>query len=291
MLGANFLLEEVETLHASATNPARCKSGPYKKAIKGQALPDFLAAHPIPEDSPLITNLPDEEVFTAELEGLWELYFDGASRTETNSDGTLRRRAGAGLVFKTPRGELIVRQVNDIYEVRKPELVSYYNAARNIMGKFLQVEVLHVPRSRNAPADALAKLAAALVLPNDKSMQVMVEERWLLPAILELILAEYEVNIIIANVVDEDEWMQPFLDYFKHGSLPDDPVKRRQLQRRLPSYVYKADVLYRRSHGQEILLRCVNRGEAKKILQEMHHGICGGHQGRAKMSHCIRLAG
>ncbi|KAM0901363.1 hypothetical protein ACQ4PT_020050 [Festuca glaucescens] len=257
-------------------------------------------AHPIPEDSPLITNLPDEEVFTAELEGPWELYFDGASRTEANSDGTPRRRAGAGLVFKTSRGEvmyhsfsllkeecsnneaeyealifglllalsmdvrslraygdsqLIVRQVNDIYEVRKPELVSYYNAARNLMGKFLQVEVLHVPRSRNAPADALAKLAAALVLLDDKSMQVTVEERWLLPAVLELIPPEYEVNTITTNVVDEDEWLQPFLDYFKHGSLPDDPVKRRQLQRRLPSYVYKAGVLYKRSHGQEILLR------------------------------------
>nr|XP_051211944.1 uncharacterized protein LOC127329471 [Lolium perenne] len=288
-----------------------------QKAIKGQALADFLAAHPIPEDSPLITNLPDEEVFTAELEGPWELYFDGASRTEANSDGTPRRRAGAGLVFKTPRGEvmyhsfsllkeecsnneaeyealifglllalsmdvrslraygdsqLIVRQVNGIYEVRKPELVPYYNAARNLMGKFLQIEVLHVPRSRNAPADALAKLAAALVLPDDKSMQVTVEERWLLPAVLELIPPEYEVNSITTNMVEEDEWLQPFLDYFKHGSLPDDPVKRRQLQRRLPSYVYKAGVLYKRSHGQEILLRCVNRGEAEKILQEMHHG-------------------
>jgi hypothetical protein len=148
-----------------------------------------------------------------------------------------------------------------------------------------------VPRSRNAPADALAKLAAALVLPDDKSMQVTVEERWLLPAVLELIPPEYEVNTITTNVVDEDEWLQPFLDYFKHGSLPDDPVKRRQLQRRLPSYVYKAGVLYKRSHGQEILLRCVNRGEAEKILQEMHHGVCGGHQGGAKMYHGIRLAG
>nr|XP_051211175.1 uncharacterized protein LOC127328628 [Lolium perenne] len=307
-----------------------------QKAIKGQALADFLAAHPIPEDSPLITNLPDEEVFTAELEGPWELYFDGASRTEANSDGTPRRRAGAGLVFKTPRGEvmyhsfsllkeecsnneaeyealifglllalsmdvrslraygdsqLIVRQVNGIYEVRKPELVPYYNAARNLMGKFLQIEVLHVPRSRNAPADALAKLAAALVLRDDKSMQVTVEERWLLPAVLELIPPKYEVNSITTNVVEEDEWLQPFLDYFKHGSLPDDPVKRRQLQRRLPSYVYKAGVLYKWSHGQEILLRCVNRGEAEKILQEMHHGVCGGHQGGAKMYHGIRLAG
>src|SRR3954468_4346222 len=171
-------------------------------------------------------------VFTAELEGPWQLYFDGASRMEVNPDGTPRRRAGAGLVFKTPRGEvmyhsfsllkeecsnneaeyealifglllalsmdirvlqaygdsqLIVRQVNGIYEVRKPELVPYYSAARRLMEKFQQIEVLHVPRSRNAPADALAKLAAALVLPNDKSMQVTVEERWLLPAVLELI--------------------------------------------------------------------------------------------------------
>ena len=87
----------------------------------------------------------------------------------------------------------------------------------------------------------------ALVLPNDSAMQVTVEERWLLPAVLELIPAEYEVNTITTNAVEEGDWLRPFLDYFKHGSLPDDPVKRRQLQRRLPSYVYKANVLYRRS--------------------------------------------
>src|SRR4051794_19247568 len=61
--------------------------------------------------------------------------------------------------------QLIVRQVNDIYEVRKPELVPYYTAARNLMGKFQHVEVLHVPRSRNAPMP-WKKLASALVLPD-----------------------------------------------------------------------------------------------------------------------------
>ena len=173
----------------------------------------------------------------------------------------------------------------------KPELVPYYTAARNLMGKFQHVEVLHVPRSRNAPADALAKLASALVLPDNKTMQVNVEERCLLPAVLELMPAEFEVNAVMVNVVEEDEWRQPFFDYFKHGSLPDDPVKRRQLQRRLPFYLFEAGVLYKRSHGQEVLLRCVNQGEAEKILQEVHHGVCGGHQGGAKMYHSIRLAG
>lgn len=75
-----------------------------QKAIKGQALAEFLAAHPVPDDSPLVTDLPDEEIFSVELGTPWELYFDGASRGDVNPDDTPRRRAGAGLVFKTPQG-------------------------------------------------------------------------------------------------------------------------------------------------------------------------------------------
>ncbi|KAM0829812.1 hypothetical protein ACQ4PT_066635 [Festuca glaucescens] len=245
-----------------------------QKAIKGKALAEFLAAHPVPDDSPLITNLPDEEVFTVEPEAPWELYFDGASRTETNPDDTPRRRAGAGLVFKTPQGgviyhsfalmkeecsnneaeyealifglllalsmevrslralgdsQLIVRQVNNIYEVRKPELVPYYDTAQKLMAKFHHIEVVHVPRSRNAPVDALAKLASALVLPDGKPTQVNIEERWLLPAVLDLVPEDCEVNTITTNVVEEGEWLQPFLDYFKHGRLPEDTTERRRL--------------------------------------------------------------
>lgn len=124
--------------------------------------------------------------------------------------------------------QLIIRQINNIYEVRKPELVPYYTVARRLMDKFEHIEVIHVPRSKNAPANALAKLAAALVFQGDNPAQVVVEERWLLPAVLELI--PEEVNIITTNSAKEEDWRQPFLDYFKHGSLPEDPVERRQLQ-------------------------------------------------------------
>jgi ribonuclease HI len=63
--------------------------------------------HPIPYNSPLVVDLPDEEVFTVDVESPWKLYFDGASRIETDPDGAQRRRAGAGLVFKTLQGETI----------------------------------------------------------------------------------------------------------------------------------------------------------------------------------------
>ena len=82
----------------------------------------------------------------------------------------------------------------------------------------------------------------------------------------------------------------PYLEYFNHGKLPDDAVARRQLLRRAPSYLLKVGVLYKRAF-EGVLLRCVSRCEVDKILNEVHSGVCGGHQGGAKMYHNIKLAG
>ena len=123
--------------------------------------------------------------------------------------------------------------------VRKPELVPYYKAAQKLMQKFEHIEISHVPRSKNASADSLAKLASTLVLPKGKPANLQIEERWLLPAILELIPNECDVHHIVTTVIREEDWRKPFLDYFSHGILPSDPVERRRLQRHLPSYIYK----------------------------------------------------
>jgi RNase H-like domain found in reverse transcriptase/Reverse transcriptase-like len=80
-----------------------------QKAIKGQALADFLAAHPIQDDSPLKCNFPDGETLHIE-EGnpIWELYFDGASSIKPIAGPRVPTvRAGAGLVFVTPEGGII----------------------------------------------------------------------------------------------------------------------------------------------------------------------------------------
>jgi hypothetical protein len=109
--------------------------------------------------------------------------------------------------------------------------------------------------------------------------------------VLELIPQEYEVHHVVANTSGDDDWRQPFLDYFNHGTLPDDIVERRRLQRPLHSYVVKARTLYRCSFGQEMLLQCVSRNEAEQVLQEVHHGVCGGHQSGPKIYHSIKLCG
>jgi ribonuclease HI len=246
-----------------------------QKAIKGQALADFLVAHPIPDNSPLVVDLPDEDVFTVSVESPWELYFNGASRIETDPNGVQRRRAEAGLVFKTPQGktiyhsfsllkeeclnneaeyealifglllalsmdirnmlvygdsQLVVRQINGIYEVHKLELVPYYKVVQRLVNKFEHIQIAHIPHGKNASANTLAKLTAVLVLPDGEPAQIKIEERWLLPAVLELVPEEYEVDCVSVMAVKEDDWRKPLFDYFNHGILLNDHVERRHLQ-------------------------------------------------------------
>ena len=53
-----------------------------QKAVKGQALAKFLAAHPVPEHSKLHEDIPDE-VFESNVtseDEVWQMFFDGISR-------------------------------------------------------------------------------------------------------------------------------------------------------------------------------------------------------------------
>ncbi|NAV32995.1 reverse transcriptase-like protein [Klebsiella pneumoniae] len=76
------------------------------KAVKGQAVSNFLAAHPLPEHIPINDELPDEQVMSlvGEENSKWELYFDGAAsfHKDVEHSQTIPGRAGIGLVFITP---------------------------------------------------------------------------------------------------------------------------------------------------------------------------------------------
>jgi len=69
-----------------------------QKAVKGQALVDFLADHPIPDEWELNDDLPDEEVFVIDILPPWKMYFNGAAP----QDG-----AGAGVVLVSPEKHIL----------------------------------------------------------------------------------------------------------------------------------------------------------------------------------------
>ncbi|KAK3015826.1 hypothetical protein RJ639_005463 [Escallonia herrerae] len=69
-----------------------------RTAIKGQALSNFLADHPIPTDWKIYEDFPDKEVFFVEAFQPWMMFFHGAAW----SDG-----AGAGVVFVSPQRQVL----------------------------------------------------------------------------------------------------------------------------------------------------------------------------------------
>jgi len=72
-----------------------------QKAVKGQALAEFLAAHPVPEQSKLHEDIPDEvfESNATSEEEVWQMFFDGASRMGPKG----KIIAGVGVVFISPQ--------------------------------------------------------------------------------------------------------------------------------------------------------------------------------------------
>ncbi|KAK2978543.1 hypothetical protein RJ640_009502 [Escallonia rubra] len=166
-----------------------------QKAVKGQALADFLAAHPVPDDSPLVVDLPDEEVMQTKIKKGWEMYFDGASRSpdgEKQNDPKNNQSAeyeaiiaGLELSLEVPiddltiygDSELIVKQLRGEYQIRKPNLLPYYERANYLLSKFPKLHIRHVRRGVNGRVDALASLAASLGLYKNREMTITVGAR------------------------------------------------------------------------------------------------------------------
>jgi len=75
--------------------------------------------------------------------------------------------------------KLIVNQVKGEYEVRHEYLVPYYRVVIKMANLFDGFYIGHVSRSQTTRADALAALAATLVLPIDTTYHLTVATRHL----------------------------------------------------------------------------------------------------------------
>ncbi|CAL2271126.1 unnamed protein product [Prunus armeniaca] len=257
-------------------------------AVKGQAVADFLADHPIPVDWEISDDLPDEQVFFADISPAWMMFFDRSAR----KDG-----AGAGVVFLSPERHvlpysfflsalcsnnvaeyqalimglqmvvemkisslevygdsmLVINQLLTHYEVRKDDLIPYHQMATQLLERFDFVTLEHVPRKDNQMADALALGAS-----------------------------QEGANVISVR--------QPLIDYLEHGKLPDDSRHRSEVQRQAPRFIYYKEILYCHSF-EGLFLRCLGEEDAPKAMEEAHSGICGAHQSRPKLHFQIKRMG
>jgi len=78
-----------------------------QKAVKGQALANFLSAHPVLESSKRHEDIPDE-IFESNMiseDEVWQMFFDGALRIDPKD----KIIAGVGVVFISPQNHVLSR--------------------------------------------------------------------------------------------------------------------------------------------------------------------------------------
>ncbi|KAA0043322.1 uncharacterized protein E6C27_scaffold110G002330 [Cucumis melo var. makuwa] len=240
-----------------------------QKAVKGQALADFLADHPVPPNWKLCDDLPDEEVLFVESMEPWIMFFDGAAR---------RSGAGVGIVFISPEkhmlpysftlGELCSNNVAEyqafIIGLQMAsefgiKCIKIFGNSKLIINQ-LSYQYEHIPRSENKKVDALTNLATALTVSEDIPINIFLCQKWIVPSIE----SQYEeADVISVYAIDEEDWRQPIIDYLKHGKLPTDPRHRAEIRKE----------------------------ESTKALEEVHSGICCAHQSGPKLQYQLKRMG
>ncbi|XP_052481430.1 uncharacterized protein LOC128035548 [Gossypium raimondii] len=265
-----------------------------QKAIKGSSIADFLASRALEDYEFLNFDFPNEDLkYVANTEekprmgSVWRLNFDGASNATEYEACIMGIRAAIERNIKVLRvygdSALVIYQLKGEWETRDPKLIDYRKLVLELAGEFDDITFCYLPREENQMADALATLASMIQVNRLEVMR-------------PIQMSIYETPAHCCNIEEEGKddcpWYQNILQYVKDREYPNQATEndKRTLRRMAIEYVLDGEVLYKRRKDQ-VLLRCVDAVEAKKILEEVHEGICGTHANGFMMARQIMRFG
>ena len=147
-------------------------------------------------------------------------------------------------------------------------MILYLKKVRELLKKFIRVQIKHVPRAENSRTDALAKLATT----SQEDLGRLIPVEHLLEPTVSIDNGE------VSPVMSEPSWMDPSWDYLVEGTLPSDPKEASKLRARSVRFTVHWGTIYKRGLSMPIL-KCLGKEDASYILKEVHEGICGNHIG------------
>ncbi|XP_058185873.1 uncharacterized protein LOC131303099 [Rhododendron vialii] len=234
-----------------------------QKAVKGQALADFLADHPCMD----IDDEPEQGLNALEISLTpWTLLFDG-SRTQEVS--------GCGVIIISPQGlrtELSFQfDFPWIFKCYSEDLAPYYMAAMQLIQDFDNVTVKHVSKSMNTEANSLAQAFTGLRLAPETIHKIITIQKRLLPSVrrrglgLEVFISDFTGEE--SDDEPENDWRTPIISFLKR------PYHRASRKVRRRAYVLVGNELYKKSFEDDLLLKCLWHPEAMKVMSEVHERI------------------
>uniref|UniRef100_A0A2N9HA06 Uncharacterized protein n=1 Tax=Fagus sylvatica TaxID=28930 RepID=A0A2N9HA06_FAGSY len=296
-----------------------------RKAIKGQAIADYLADYPSDQLELMDSEFPDEDVMTVDEDnhGRWKLYFDGAA----NAVGS-----GIGAVLVSPKGQqtpiavklgfdctnnmteyeacivglqaalefgayelevfgdslLIVSQTNGEWQARDPKLIPYQRYISRLLPKFKYITFTYTPRAHNHFADALATLASLIKLVEGDDVRPLRIETRDIPAYCVCV----EECMNVEAEIDDKPWYYDIKRFIQDREYPPRATEneKKYIRRMAFQFFLSGEILYKRTHDAT-LLRCVDAEEANRLIQEMHAGLMGAHANGPFLARKIMRAG
>jgi ribonuclease HI len=244
------------------------------KAVKGQIIADFITEH------------RDSSINLLEITP-WALFLDGYS---------CGKGGGVGILLISPKGEmfefaipiqptvtnnqaeyeallrglqylkeakavsieifgdseLVIKQLNGQYECKNDVLRNYYEECKEILKSFQLVILRHNPRENNVEANRLAQSASGY-RENQEVFVVVV----------------YSFGSDLA----EDDWKKEIVDYLEN---PSRKVSRKLRYKGIKFVLLHGRLYYKSLDG--VLLQWLGQEEAKRMMSEVHDGLCGAHQ-------------
>lgn len=181
---------------------------------------------------------------------------------------------------------LVINQLKGTYKCLSFTLVPFSNRALELLDQFDEVSREHIPREEfNHAANELAQLATGIGFADGIHECILKVEHRTLPSFMARREYNDEWFVATLDAIDVD-WRQPIIDYLDNPQAPID----RQTRLRALNYVLKGGELLRRGEDG-VDFRCIFGLEAKRIMREVHLGICGSHQAGSKMRWLIRRHG
>jgi ribonuclease HI len=287
-----------------------------RKAINSQILPDFTAEwlelkNTRPPDLSSVRTMYFDGSKRVEgagagvvlispqgdkLKYMLRMSFPHASNNEAKYEALLHgmrmaKSCGATRLKIFGDSNLVVQQVMNCCDVLSDNMTSYKNLYYYLEETFDGCEVSHVSRGSNEEADILANIGPqCLPIPpgvfweeiiersiqNTKSSGTKKQKRQL-TGDSGATIAAVEHNpepeeVMMVKVT----WMQPYLAYMLHKTLPEDIVEAQRIVRRFKEFVVVKGELYKKSIS-EVLQRYVTPQEGHAILHEIHAGVCAHH--------------
>ncbi|XP_034694071.1 uncharacterized protein LOC117920570 [Vitis riparia] len=284
---------------------------PLRYLFDRPVLTDRLASLPISDDRSVDDDFPDEQIVLMTSITGWRLYFDGATNQSGFGIGILLISPQGDHIPRSVRlafsdhhrltnniveyeayitgletaldlgirqleihgdSNLVIKQTQGIWRTRDEKLKPYHAYLDLLIDRFDVLRYIHLPRAENQFADALATLASLIVIPAGVNVRPLLIETRSAPA----------YYCLIGEIEDQIElpWYHDIYQFLSCGTYPESASAkdRRALRQLATRFVVCGDALYRRS-PDGLLLLCLDRASADRVMREVHAGVCGPHMG------------